>query len=155
VAEWRRFAILARALLRCALTVGTRVKGRPDDWRAIDEWLQVPIELAPTAEYGRLLLVSALNHWHSRSTGNTIVAIAGSRIVMRPYSGYLFGIIGLQVAYAITAARNCLVCFHCAEFYTPKNRPRTGSRNFCSSCQRLKKPQLYAMRDLRARQGHR
>jgi hypothetical protein len=152
IEEWRRFAILARALLRCAVALSTEAQGRPVDWVSICEWLVLPATPAPTAEHGLLLLALALNQWYGRSTGNSIVELQGKKIVMRPRSVSLFGIIGLQLAYTATATRDSLVCYHCGGFYTPSNKPRTGSRNFCPRCRRQAKPQLYAMRDLRARQ---
>jgi len=154
VREWRRFALLARALLRCAVALSSEAEGRPEDWLSLCEWLEIPPIPAPTAELGLRLLASALNHWYGRSTGNSIVELQGSKIVMRPRSGYLFGIIGLQLAYTASATRDSLVCYHCGAFYTPRNKPRTGSRNFCPRCRRLSKPQLHAMRDFRARQNH-
>ena len=99
VREWRRFALLARALLRCAVALSSEAEGRPEDWLSLCEWLEIPPIPAPTAELGLRLLASALNHWYGRSTGNSIVELQGSKIVMRPRSGYLFGIIGLQLAY--------------------------------------------------------
>jgi len=153
--EWRRFAMLARALVRCAVASSELTPGRPEDWRSICDWLQVPPEPQPTAEHGLLLVASALNLWHARSTGHALVEIQKTKMVMRPRSVFLFGIIALQLAYAITGAQDTLVCYHCARFYTPKNKPRTGSRNFCSGCRRLGKPQLYAMRDLRTRRKQR
>jgi len=154
VREWRRFALLARALLRCAVALSSEAEGRPEDWLSLCEWLEIPPIPAPTAELGLRLLASALNHWYGRSTGNSIVELQGSKIVMRPRSGFLFGIIGLQLAYTASATRDSLVCYHCGAFYTPRNKPRTGSRNFCPRCRRLSKPQLHAMRDFRARQNH-
>lgn len=151
--EWRRFTVLARALLRCTVALSTKANGRPEDWLSICQWLQIQPALAPSAELGLRLLASALNHWYGRSTGNSIVELQGTKIVMRPRSGFLFGIIGLQLAYTASATRDSLVCYHCGGFYTPKNKPRTGSRNFCPRCQRLAKPQLYAMRDFRSRQN--
>jgi len=44
------------------------------------------------------------------------------------------------------------VCYHCKRVYWPKNLPRTGARSFCSTCQRDRKPEMYAMREYRARQ---
>ncbi len=94
-----------------------------------------------------------MNQWYDRSTGNSIVDLHGNKMVMRPRSVFLFGIIGLQLAYTSTATRDSLVCFHCGGFYVPRNKPRTGSRAFCPRCRRQAKPQLYAMRDFRARQN--
>lgn len=154
VGEWRRFASLAQALIRCAngLRAGTLGRyGQPGDWAPICDWLQQRPELAPSREYGFFLLASALNAWYDRSAGNGLVETHGTKILMRPHVGLLFGIIGLQLACAITETQNQLACYHCGRYYTPKNQPRTGSRNFCPNCRRRGKPQLYAMRDLRAR----
>lgn len=152
IKEWRRFAILARALLRCSVALSTEAQGRPEDWVSICEWLQLPPSLVRTAVDRLFLLASALNQWYGRSTGNSIVELQGKKMVMRPRLVSLFGIIGLQLAYTATATRDSLVCYHCGGFYAPRNKPRTGSRNFCARCRRRAKPQLYAMRDLRARQ---
>jgi hypothetical protein len=151
VLEWRRFATLARALVRCAVALSESMRGRPEDWRSICEWLHVPNEPHPSTVHGLLLVASALNLWYGRSTGHGLVEIQKTKMVMRPRAIFLFGIIGLQLTYAITGAQGTLICYHCARFYTPKNKPRTGSRNFCAGCRRAGKPQLYAMRDLRAR----
>jgi hypothetical protein len=145
-------------MLRCALAISEKTGGRHEDWLSIWAWLNLPLSPAstptpaPTPAHRRLLLASALNQWYGGSTGNSIVEIQGRQIVMRPRSVFLFGMIGLQVASTATATRDCLVCYHCSAFYLPKNKPRTGSRNFCPRCRRQAKPQLYAMRDLRDRQ---
>jgi hypothetical protein len=50
VREWRRFALLARALLRCAVALSSEAEGRPEDWLSLCEWLEIPPIPAPTAE---------------------------------------------------------------------------------------------------------
>jgi hypothetical protein len=151
ILEWRRFATLTRALVRCASALSEGTSGLPQDWRSICEWLQIAAEQNPSTEHGLLLVASALNLWYARSSGNALVEIQRNKMILCPRCVFLFWIIGLQLAYAITGAQDTLVCYHCARFYTPKNRPRTGSRNFCPTCRRHGKPVLYAMRDLRAR----
>lgn len=152
VQQWRRFAVLARAILRSAVAVSERTKGHSEDWLSICTWLNIPPEARPNAHLGLWLVVSALNQWYGRSSGNSIVEIHGNGIVIRPRSGFLFGILGLQLAWTVTATRDSLACYHCGALYRPNHKPRTGSRTFCPRCRRKGKPQLYAMRDLRDRQ---
>jgi len=151
IKEWRKFAVLARALVRSTIASHQGTRGHLDDLRSICEWLQIAQVRDATAEDKRLLVVMALNQWHNQSGGNALLGMSKDKIVMRPRSFFLFGIIGLQLAYAVSGAQDTLVCYHCQRFYTPKHKPRTGTRNFCKHCRRLGKPQLYAMRDLRAR----
>ena len=151
VEEWQRFATLARALLRCSAAFGRGEYGIAEDWQTIALWLGIPTEARPRPAYRRILLAQALNLWYARSPGNALVTLHKNKIVLQSSSTSLFGIIGVQLAQRITN-RAVLVCYHCNRVYWPKNPPRTGVRHFCSPCQADRKPEMYAMRDLRARQ---
>jgi hypothetical protein len=153
--HWRRFAILARALLRCAAALGQGESGLSEDWRALSGWVNYPLADKLTYMPGVLLIAAALNIWYARSVANSLVEIQKDKIILRPSSGSLFGIFGLQLAYRITGAAETRVCYHCKRFYTPKNQPRTGARSFCEHCRRAGKPAMYAMRDHRARRKDR
>jgi len=151
VDQWRQFAALARAVVRCATALSEGSSGLAEDWRAIALWLEALNEPKPTIHHGLLLVASALNKWYARSSANALVTVHRDKIVIQPSSELLFGIIGMQLARHVTGAQDALVCYHCGRFYVPKNRPRTGARNFCPTCRRARKPEMYAMRDHRAR----
>jgi hypothetical protein len=102
--------------------------------------------------YRRSLVTGALNRWYGASTGNILIGWRRDlKMVIEPAVTTLFGIIGVQLAYAIVGATEMLVCHHCEEFFTPRRKPPTGKRFFCPKCRKSSKPQLYAMRDHRAR----
>ena len=161
VEEWRKFAILARALVRTDEAVRRNKPGSAEDWKAICRWLPrvYNAELAshrtqrPGAVilYRRATVIAALNRWYSVGPGNTILVLESDRVAMRPQVGTLFGIIGAQLAYQVISSQKTLVCYHCNDLFTPRRIPSTGGRQFCPECRKLGKPQLYAMRDYRRR----
>lgn len=149
--QWRNFARLAYALVRSASLLARKETAVTEDWRLISNWAGSPTAKNPGRHHGRILLAQALNTWYDQSSGNSIVTIHRDKIILQPQSTSLFGILGLQLARLITGSEPSLVCYHCRRFYVPHNKPRTGSRTFCKACRRTRKPDLYAMRDYRAR----
>jgi hypothetical protein len=170
ITEWRRFANLANALIRCSVALTNDELGADDDWRAICAWLgclaEPYLNLPPqdSAALGRtrreraqfprtLLLVQALNKWFAESKGNNLLRLVRNQHVIEPFSTTLFGILALQLAYRITRAQEMVVCFHCKTLFSPKRAPSHGTRQFCAKCRRTKKPQLYVARDYRRRRN--
>ena len=170
--EWRRFANLASALIRCSATLTNDDLGTDDDWRAICAWLRCHAEsyLGPppqnSAAQGRmhrelarylrrLLLVQALNKWFAESKGNGLLRLVRNQAVIEPFSTTLFGILALQLAYRITRAQEMVVCFHCKTLFSPKRAPSHGTRQFCAKCRETGRPQMYVARDYRRRRARR
>ena len=157
---WRDFASLATAVLRCSIAIQQRRTGDAEDWKHLSDWLNrsydAEIATAPWRDsvmtlQRRALVASALNRWYSESEGHNLLKFQGDKLVIAPSATTLFGILGLQLAYSITNAEPMLVCCHCTRFFTPQYKPATGVRTFCPACRKAGKPQMYAMRDYRAR----
>jgi hypothetical protein len=158
--DWRYFAQLASALVHCSAALGQGEPGAKSYWSAICQWLNITLDpdlpkpevrKPSTALHRRILLAQALNRWHARSLGNSIIGLQQDKLVIAPQVTTLFGIIGLQLAYRITGASEMLVCHHCTRFFPPKPQQAGQKRAFCPACRKKAKPQLYAMRDYRAR----
>jgi hypothetical protein len=165
VKHWRNFAQLASALIHCSVALGQGKPGTRSHWSVICQWLKIRLDpdlpkpdlaipagqKASVALYRRVLLAQALNVWHDRSLGNTLIALEKDQLVIAPLVITLFGIIGLQLAYRITGASEMMVCHHCTRFFRPEPQQIGQKRVFCPVCRKKAKPQLYAMRDYRAR----
>jgi hypothetical protein len=168
ITEWRRFANLASALIRCSVALTNDELGTDDDWRAICAWLRCHAESylglpqQNSAAQGRmrresarflrkLLLVQALNKWFAESKGNGLLRLVRNQPVIEPSSTTLFGILALQLTYRIIGAQEMVVCFHCKTLFSPKRAPSHGTRQFCLKCRGMGRPQMYAARDYRRR----
>ncbi len=154
LSDWRKYARLALAIFQCSVALKQRRLGSIEDWNVVGSWLGA--DLTSQLQDGddlarRYTLAQALNLWFSRAKASSLIAIQKEKLVIAPAVNSLFGIIGVQLAYQITGASQMLVCHHCHRSFTPARKPPTGVRTFCPACRRDKKPQLYAMRDLRAR----
>lgn len=154
IGQWRHFAALARALLRCAAAISHGVRRLNEDWEALIEWTGFPLTKAPDDISALMTIAAALNFWYARSPFNSLVTLEQGTLILRPTSGSLLGILAVQLASRITGPdRKGRVCHHCKRFFIPKpkNQPRTGARSFCPPCRRAGKPAVYAMRDYRGR----
>lgn len=159
LSHWRKYIEVANAILRCSVALRKRRAGSIEDWKVLEKWLDLIgfAERTSRLQEGddlarRYVLAQALNLWFSRAKGNSLVGIQNDKLVIVPAVNSLFGIIGVQLAYHILGASQMLVCHHCQRSFTPRRKPSTGRRVFCIACRRNKKPQMHAMRDLRARQ---
>jgi hypothetical protein len=172
ITEWRRFANLATALIKCSVTLTNDGFGTDDDWRTICAWLGCHAEpylglpsQTPDAEgrkhrefaryLRKLLLVQSLNKWFAESKGNGLLRLVRSQAVIEPFSTTLLGILALQLAYRITRAQEMVVCFHCKTMFSPKRAPSHGTRQFCAKCRETGRPQMYVARDYRRRRNGR
>jgi hypothetical protein len=159
ITQWRQFALLARALLRCAAALAQDQPGRDEDWRLVGYWLKRPEAQLATGrrqthivlQMRRMLLVQAVNRWYARSRRNGILLFSGDEIVICPSSNTLLGIIGVQLAYQIAHAEQMEICFHCKQWFVLSRVPSNGGRRFCERCRKEGKPQMYAARDYRQR----
>jgi hypothetical protein len=160
ITKWRRFALLASALLQSSIALAQDQLGRVEDWRVIADWLTIPEppQSLPRLEplrvqlmFRRLLLIRAVNQWFARSQENGILLLSGDQIVVCPSSTTLFGIIGVQLAQQIARAERMDLCFHCKQWFVLDRMPSNGGRRFCEHCRKHGKPQMYAARDYRRR----
>jgi len=165
IAEWRRLANLASALVRSSVALANGDLGENGDWGIIGDWLGYDCEpylhlpdrisdarsrdLAPFLR--RVLIGQALNGWFAESKGNSLLRLVKDELVIEPSSNTLLGILVLQLAYRITRAQEMVVCFHCKALFSPVRAPSHGTRQFCAKCRRKGKPQMYAARDYRRR----
>jgi hypothetical protein len=149
---------VANAILRCSVALRKRRAGSIEDWKVLEKWLGMIGFAERTSLQGgddlarRYVLAQALNLWFSCAKGNSLIGIQNDKLVIAPAVNSLLGIIGVQLAYHIIGASQMLVCHHCHRSFTPRRKPSTGRRVFCVACRHNKKPQVHAMRDLRARQ---
>jgi hypothetical protein len=157
LSDWRKYAKLAAAIFQCTIALKQGRAGSIKDWKLLGRWLNADLAFLRNENglVGRMAVAQALNLWFSRTKASSLIAIQKEKLIVAPAVNSLFGIIGVQLAYQITGARQMLVCHHCHRSFTPAHKPPTGIRTFCPTCRRDKKPQLYAMRDLRDRRQQR
>jgi len=164
IAEWRRLATLASALVRSSVALANGDLGENGDWGIIGDWLgydcepylRLPDRISVARHDVALLsrrglIAQALNRWFAESKGNVLLGWVKDELVIEPSSNTLLGILVLQLAYRITRAQEMVVCFHCKALFSPVRAPSHGTRQFCAKCRRKSKPQMYAARDYRRR----
>ena len=167
IAEWRRLATLASALVRSSVALANGDLWENSDWRIIGDWvgydyephLRRPERISdarsrdPALFLRRGLIAQALNRWFAESKPNSLLTLVKEELVIEPSANTLFGILVLQLAHRITRAQEMVVCFHCKALFSPVRAPSHGTRQFCAKCRRKGKPQMYAARDYRRRRN--
>ena len=166
IAEWRRLATLASALVRSSVALANGDLGENGDWGIIGDWLgydcepylRLPDRISVARHDVALLsrrglIAQALNRWFAESKGNVLLGLVKDELVIEPSSNTLLGILVLQLAYRITRAQEMVVCFHCKALFSPVRAPSHGTRQFCAKCRRKGKSQMYAARDYRRRRN--
>ena len=165
IAQWRRLATLANALVRSSVALANGDLGENSDWGIIGDWVGYDCEpylrrrisdarsRDPALLLRRGLIGQAVNRWFADSKGNCLLTLVKEELVFEPSSNTLLGILVLQLAYRITRAQEMVVCFHCKALFSPVRAPSRGTRQFCAKCRRKGKPQMYAARDYRRRRN--
>jgi hypothetical protein len=155
VNHWKRHARVIQAILRFTAERISGGRGLEKDWETLCEWIlpaPPPLERKGMNPREQMAFVcSAINKWFSAAKGNGILALTGQRLQVRAHGSNLFGVIGIQTAYAVARTDQAVVCAGCQE---PLRRSRPlsrGDRSYCESCRKKKIPQRDAARDYRQR----
>jgi hypothetical protein len=154
VDEWQYYAGLAQSILRFAAELDSG-NGQEQDWVTISKWTPPAYAVlkrkrTPVLER-KALLCAAVNKWSKMAQTNGIMVLVADRMEVRIYGNSLFGILGVQMAHVISRSDQPVVCPGCNGPFRPERPPSSGSRQYCSSCRRKKKPQRDAARDYRRR----
>ena len=155
VDHWRKYARIARAILRFASAQLTGGRGKEEDWTTLGEWVN------PSTGLGKLnrdpkvrmaVLGLAVNKWFSQARGHFIMDITpDGQLQVRPSASNLFGILGTQMAHVIARSDQAAVCAGCQNPFPPERPLCRGSRQYCKRCRKKKVPQRDASRDWRRR----
>lgn len=139
--RWYYFAGLARALVAIAANFRQNKPGSADDWRAVfaahpRERIDALCErLGQLVESGRFYLGNVLLEW--LAWGNVRPALDWPVVNEAPslsFTGGTFGILGIQLLFAIAGAHSVAICSGCGVPYLRKYKPRPDRRNFCLKC---------------------
>ena len=151
VQMWRRYAKLARALLRFTAERLNDGKGRDEDWKTICKWMPFrPLpRMSKTSESE--MVVSAVNDWFDRARGHGILDMLDNQPQIAPHAAFLFGILITQIAHLIARSDQVVVCSGCKRPFIPGRPLSRGSRQPCKSCRKKKIPQRDASHDWRRR----
>lgn len=162
LADWRRYAILLRALSEAAGRLAMERPIDPIQGKVILEWLEVP----QTPGFSNIWEGAGLNRkigqpelWRALLNGaitkllkgpascEVCVKWSGNRIRSECSCNTLLGILILQVL----AQKEVEVCAGCRREFEPKRRATTGIRRYCDRCRKRSIPQRDAMRAMRRR----
>jgi hypothetical protein len=150
--DWRRYAQLARALLRF---VGEQVSGgraKNEDWSTICNFLSLQLDRAPLpARFQMAITASAVNAWFAKAHGHRIMDTVDGQLQVVPGASNLFGVLVTQIAHVIARSDQLAVCAGCQNPFTPKRPLSRGSRQYCNRCRNAKVPARDASRDWRRR----
>jgi hypothetical protein len=173
LADWRYWSSQARAILEVGRAIAAGRAADPrrlhdlltlapwadDDYlpRAaeVSELVFYPSPLRPAARrpissaVGRQLVADALDYWFYAASTRLAMRWSGSR-PEAVWTGGLIGMIGLQLALAVSSANGWAVCAGCGSQHVPA-RPNSTRRSFCPTCREEKGPTRLAQRDRRAR----
>ena len=109
------------------------------------------------------VLTNVVNEWLALGNVRPVLLLsefAGGgrlRIVLAPFGKPwepefpLFGVLGMQLAFAVSATRGLAFC-GCGKMFEPGRQPVGGARHYCDDCRESGAPQRDAARDYRARQ---
>jgi hypothetical protein len=153
VGLWLKYARLARAILRFKAGKQIGGLGRDDDWKTICKSMPVRSldRVKMSSEWQTAIMVSAVNTWFDRARFHGIVQMVENQLQVRPYAGFLFGILITQIAHAIARADQMAVCSGCNDPFVPTRPLSRGVRQYCKRCRKKKIPQRDAARAWRQR----
>lgn len=157
LAQWRRWARQARALLNVAASLHQDKPGPAEDWSTIFTngprrapwWKQ-------TTAGDRIILAHVLNEWMVLANVRPLITWSIGRppeVVFSSGAGHatLFGTLACQLVFAAARSDGMAVCSSCGGMYTPTRRPRGDQRRYCPTCRRRGVPLRDAQRDCRRR----
>jgi hypothetical protein len=140
IADWVRFARLARCVRDIAARLHSGKPGRAEDWRRVNE-------LVPTMHFDERVVGRTTDEdwFHLRWIVNAWLAISMVTLTLRKVGrsnlllrfdsskthGDLFGALGLQLLLRISTARGLAICSECGEPYEPRRRPDPTRDSFC------------------------
>jgi hypothetical protein len=154
VSEWRKYAQLARAILRF-VAQDFRGSDREADWKTIWNWVLPGQEVAELAVFPRKFrgttTAMGVNLWYSRAIGNAIVQVNQAGFQVQPFGANLFGILIAQIAHMIARSDEAAICAGCRQAFNPLQPLSRGARRYCKSCRKKKVPERDASRDYRSR----
>jgi len=139
--RWFHFAGQARAMIAIAANLRQDKPGLANDWLAVfaahprqkvDALCQ---RLGQSVEAGRFYIRSLLLEW--LTWGNVRPELNWPVLQQSPslsFTGGTFGLLGVQMLFAIAAAHSIALCSGCGTPYLRKHKPRPDRRNFCPSC---------------------
>lgn len=153
VGLWLKYARLARAILRFKAEGQIGGLGRDEDWNTICKSMPVRslnrAKMSP--EEQTAIMGSAVNTWFNRARFHGVVQMVDDQLQVRPYAGFLFGILITQIAHAIALSDQMAVCSGCNDPFVPARPLSRGVRQYCKRCRRKKIPQRDAARAWRQR----
>ncbi len=178
---WRYFARVAMGLIRVARSQRRGNCGQSEDWQQVYQRVGFPDRLAAASPPGvtdvasdivtffvmrqkwellndQLPLQRVVNEWINLANVRPCLSLlltGAHRPVARGYrlnyGGGLFGVLGVQLAYAVAGWHSFDFCSGCGRVFHPEVAPRTGQRRYCQACRDAGKPVVDAKRDYRLR----
>jgi len=140
VDRWLHFAGQARAMVAIAAHLRQDKPGTADDWRAVfaaypREQIDALCErLAQLVDTGRFYLRHVLHEWLTwGDVRPTLHWPIDEEAPSLSFTGGTFGLLGVQLLFAIAAAHQLAICSGCGTPYL-RNKPRRKRRNFCENC---------------------
>lgn len=154
VISWRRFALLARALIKVAAEL--RADREPPDtsaaWMEVILWAQRRQCAFAGVRRGKQHTVAAVvDDWMALGDVRSAFSWPKSGPRVTYAVGGLFGALGLQLMLAVSNVQALVLCSSCGKAYRPRRLPRSG-RHYCPACRRRGIPERDAARDYRVRQ---
>jgi hypothetical protein len=141
IARWLHFARQAKAILAIAAAIH---QGRPTDqadWRAVyedcDEEAESSGRLAQlSSQTQRWFVEGRVQEWLDMSSVDPIFRWRVDQDPALLLTTGTFGLLGIQLATAITRGAGIALCSGCGNLYTRQGRrAQMGRRNYCPDCQ--------------------
>jgi len=138
--RWYYFADQARAMVAIAANLRQDKPGTAGDWGAVfaahpRERIDALCErLGQSVQSGRVYLRQVLLEWLSLGNVRPGLRWPGEEEVPSlSFTGGTFGLLGVQLLFAIAAAHQLAICSGCGTPYLRK-KPRRKRHNFCENC---------------------
>jgi hypothetical protein len=163
LADWRRYARGAGAILKLFAAHHRGASGDSDDWRAatgLDRWVSPDGSVEFDGDMSRYTLVSRrgtleglLNDWLADGNVRPHIYWPPNGPVLSVGGSGLFGALAVQLMLGAIRQAGFAWCSACGETYRPSRKPRIELRRYCPSCRKRRIPQRDARRasKLRAR----
>jgi hypothetical protein len=155
VDDFRRYAQVAKALLRFTAERLSGGHGVDEDWNTICEFVAPGQNLTDRAgldsRFQMAITAAAVNKWFAQAQGHGILGISDATLQVRPYASNLFGMLITQIAHVIARSDQLAVCDGCRAPFERDRAPSRGPRQYCRKCRQAKVPQRDASRDWRRR----
>jgi hypothetical protein len=161
---WRSWSRRVRSTLLVAAALQQKRLPSSDDWRRAFN-----LDFTPTEDFRDFQKIYnytepanvpeawakldlRLNHWVGLARARPFVERSAGKPRITLGGNGLFAAIAIQLMLAATRTQGMALCCGCGKLFSPRRRPRSDQRSYCSTCARDNVPARDALADFRDRE---